>query len=577
MKSAGKSLFLPILISSLFITNVSTLVAEEVSTQIPEEKLGTMSTDQLIEEYMISLVRGNWFAYDYMDEAFEQATRDFNGLRELLKRDDAAQKLIEFYQKMDPSAYSESWDLSSRGAYVFSFIYLEALLAQDSMRNRMTNSQIDVVLAELLNKYRFKHLHNNMYSLYSRQFNVYALARFLELKQESDESIHTVLQMTDTQVLLKTGRLHNINTLTIVINTAQDYLKKNSIVSDDWVLEDMSLGKRNSENILEQTTTQIHGYTEVDLYTPEGKWTQGYECTFDFQYEWEEEELIDRAQDKIDEYDLNAVMISGPSHKYNCAGYAYWHSEGNKKARIVDYPDRTNFWTDGAYSNDGQPSYIAANESEATHANYTDVFHPVRKIQNSYPVAVEGGRDYVSKWGDMGLYQHAKDHDYFHEGYDRPKVYKILKTTHYGTLTNYPKTWIGAGGITHNVTSTLTVPTGVNLTIESDATVAIAAGVSLVVNGTLTICPNSTISFGTGSSLVINGALNDSSNLVIPSGASLVANSGSVLTFANGAKLTVNGTLNAIGTSSSMITFDFTAPSGSYRTEYATTVVPAVP
>ena len=84
MKSARKSLFLPILISSLFITNVSTLVAEEVSTQIPEEKLGTMSTDQLIEEYMISLVRGNWFAYDYMDEAFEQATRDFNGLRELL-------------------------------------------------------------------------------------------------------------------------------------------------------------------------------------------------------------------------------------------------------------------------------------------------------------------------------------------------------------------------------------------------------------------------------------------------------------------------------------------------------------
>jgi len=96
----------------------------QVSTQISEEELCKMPTKQLITEYINSFVSGYWFVYDNMEEAFNQARKYFNGLDELIERDDAPKELIEFYQEMNPTAYSEDWDLLSKGSYAFSYIYL---------------------------------------------------------------------------------------------------------------------------------------------------------------------------------------------------------------------------------------------------------------------------------------------------------------------------------------------------------------------------------------------------------------------------------------------------------------------
>jgi len=91
----------------------------------------------------------------------------------------------------------------------------------------MTSSQIDIVLKELLNKYKFKCQQKNMYSLYCKQFNVYACAKYLELKEESNETVEKMYQKVDLDIFLKTGRLPNMNILTYVINAAEDYLKEN--------------------------------------------------------------------------------------------------------------------------------------------------------------------------------------------------------------------------------------------------------------------------------------------------------------------------------------------------------------
>jgi tetratricopeptide (TPR) repeat protein len=128
-------------------------------------------------------------------------------------------------------------------------------------------------------------------------------------------------------------------------------------------------------------------------------------------------------------------------------------------------------------SNDGVPSYISASESEATHAYYFDGNHSARKIQNSYPCSIQGGRDYVSKWGHFGgVYAHAKGNDpYFGwnvvHGYPLEMEFYILKKNHSGTLSNYPKLWIGAGGQTHSLTNNVIVPSGSSLTIKSGVTV----------------------------------------------------------------------------------------------------------
>ncbi|MBI5730101.1 MAG: right-handed parallel beta-helix repeat-containing protein [Ignavibacteriales bacterium] len=250
----------------------------------------------------------------------------------------------------------------------------------------------------------------------------------------------------------------------------------------------------------------------------------------------------------IEPYQLNAVRIENASNRYRCHSYAWYISEGSLDT-VDSAPDQ--YWDDEELSSDGLPSYLpqgrwnSYSETEATHS--LDEFHSTRKIQNSYPRAIEGGRDYVSKWGSYGLYQHAKNHEPYYRGsgldeYGNPvsHIFKKLKTTHYGTLATYPKTWVGAGGITHTVTQNLTV------------------------NTTLTIMPGVTVNFQNGVTMAVNGTLNVNSSLTIPSGVTLIVNSGAVLNFASGVSLTINGTLNAVGTSSNPITFNRIGSSGTW-------------
>jgi hypothetical protein len=147
----------------------------------------------------------------------------------------------------------------------------------------------------------------------------------------------------------------------------------------------------------------------------------------------------------INYYQLNAVLIGHSSRTYNCHGYAWFKSE-DIGTYFVIYSQRDMYINDSSWSNDGQSSYITVSESQATHSCYTQVDHSVRKIQNSYPVPISGERDYVSKWGDLGLVQHAKNHDMYYLKNNLGHNFKILKTNHSGTLSSYPKTWIGAGG-----------------------------------------------------------------------------------------------------------------------------------
>lgn len=126
--------------------------------------------------------------------------------------------------------------------------------------------------------------------------------------------------------------------------------------------------------------------------------------------------------------EICAIRIGNSSDTYNCHGYAWSISEGGETVWIGTSADpdvETYYWSDGAYSNDGEPSYVSASEFEATHAWYTDGDHSVRKIQNSYPTSVvyrdfqahyNVELNYVSKWGYYGKYQHAKGHDIYKMG-----------------------------------------------------------------------------------------------------------------------------------------------------------------
>ncbi len=286
----------------------------------------------------------------------------------------------------------------------------------------------------------------------------------------------------------------------------------------------------------------------------------------------------------IEPYQLNAVLIGNASNTYNCHGYAWSVSEGNEQVWIGTHEDHdveTYYWTDGAWSNDGQPSYLTASEFEATHSWYTDDDHSVRKIQNSYPRPIEGGRDYVSKWGACGLYQHEKNHDCYYLKQNLGHDFKKLKTIHYGTLSNYPKTWIGSGGKVHTIIGNVSVPSGGNLQIKSKATVNLNSHTITTTDGTITIQNGATLNpdirLQTGStinglypsisaafsaasggqSVHIRGTHNFADHFTVPSGKTLKTESNTQMIFASGKYLYVYGTLNSYNST-------YTASSGTW-------------
>jgi hypothetical protein len=196
----------------------------KLSEQIRESTLSTLPTEELIQVYLNSRYPGYLLAYNNIQDAFEQAYNDFNGLRELLKREDAAQKLIEFYQRMNPAAHELIWEPVKKGSYTFSFVFVEALLAHESILDKLTKLETKTLLAELLKKNEFKTLHPETYSIIGVQFNVYSIARLLESKGKDNGVSQTLLQSPGMRYLLRTGRLQNNEVLTVVIQKAKEFL-----------------------------------------------------------------------------------------------------------------------------------------------------------------------------------------------------------------------------------------------------------------------------------------------------------------------------------------------------------------
>jgi len=239
------------------------------------------------------------------------------------------------------------------------------------------------------------------------------------------------------------------------------------------------------------THTSSLADTPVTIYTPEGCPVNDTYIISDGTPWFTDAE----AQWWIDYLGLNAEIIETATAYYNCHGYAWMKSENRGTYWVGYYGDDPEllFYNDEAYSNDGMASYISASALTATHGCYEpNSDHSIRVIQNSYPVSSSGQRTHVSKWGSGPLVRHAPGHDVYALKNINIISYYKLKTTHYGTLSNYPKTWIGAGGIIHTITNNITSPSTQTLTIKPDVTVAfngyygisVSSGSKIIAEGT---------------------------------------------------------------------------------------------
>lgn len=76
--------------------------------QIPKESLKNMTTVELVYTCLNYPLFPDIWAYNSLQKGMEYVISDFNGLQEILKREDSGATLFTIYKKMDPNNYNRS-------------------------------------------------------------------------------------------------------------------------------------------------------------------------------------------------------------------------------------------------------------------------------------------------------------------------------------------------------------------------------------------------------------------------------------------------------------------------------------
>jgi hypothetical protein len=124
--------------------------------QIPEDILKNMSTSGLVQTVLEYPLYGDMMAYNSIQQGFDAVASQFNGLPELLNRQDAGTELLAIYSKMNPQAIEENWGPIQRGACARSIADVEILLAQNRILDNLSRIQLQDLIAEARLKYTAK-------------------------------------------------------------------------------------------------------------------------------------------------------------------------------------------------------------------------------------------------------------------------------------------------------------------------------------------------------------------------------------------------------------------------------------
>lgn len=156
------------------------------AVQIPDSILSVMTTEGMIESVLTYPLFYDIYLREDHQYAFNLMKTQFNGLKYLLKRNDAALKLFDRYKLMHPGCNTNNWPsiIERGGNPSFSFAAVEILIAQWDILSQLNNyGQTKALLKEAINKYELKN--KNSYSDLSKKHTALILGRILYLERYS--------------------------------------------------------------------------------------------------------------------------------------------------------------------------------------------------------------------------------------------------------------------------------------------------------------------------------------------------------------------------------------------------------
>lgn len=165
------------------------------ATQIPANVIDSMTTRALYLSCLDYPLFGDMFAFNSLNQGFENFYNNFNGLREFLGRPDASDVVLQEYQATDLNSYSShyrNWEKdlfdektkvsANKDAMFFSsIVFLEILIAQPEIYN-VSSSTEDIFLKKVEKNLKQKNQLFDVYGGNSQDSATLAIENILKAK-----------------------------------------------------------------------------------------------------------------------------------------------------------------------------------------------------------------------------------------------------------------------------------------------------------------------------------------------------------------------------------------------------------
>jgi len=194
--------------------------------QIPERILNNMSTAALVETVLNYPLLLDMMAYNNIQYGFDQVASRFNGLQELLNREDTGTELIARYHTMDPVAIEDDWTDVEKGLYSFHFRNIEVTLAQEPILKNLTSAQRLDLLEESFIKYQGKRQLVDIYGKLGLESSVRLMGMILSHQENYASFIQKISEDIRLQAFLSSGSFSNDLVLSEILSQAEQFLSE---------------------------------------------------------------------------------------------------------------------------------------------------------------------------------------------------------------------------------------------------------------------------------------------------------------------------------------------------------------
>ncbi len=364
---------------------------------LPEETLSKISTKELLDISLSYPLLKRFGNFNNIETGFKNILEEFNGFQELLKRDDCATVISDYYLKYD-KAVDKYEELS----------YIELLLSQLQI---IQNVKYEIILEILKESYKVYDLKvkDKQYSSYRKVTNSILMIRSLMvLKCKSAIELYA-----DYEFRKK-----------LFHGTLSDSEIRSIIKLLDKVLKDNMIEVEESLNIKELRNNR----GDTIIYTPN---SSEVKATV-YHSEPSNKSDLDSYTKYNEEHFPELKLIGPATGKYNCHSFA-WYIHDTTNNCWINKPE--NFWLDESFveTSDLEPNcyvvYFGPKMVEKDTfmiieilgekdtipytitvedtSDYSNPLHSAIYKPDEYIKSIPEGHPVVSKWGQSPLYAHA--------------------------------------------------------------------------------------------------------------------------------------------------------------------------